>query len=195
MSLIVETPQLLTLNLLYYPRWQALIDGVPALVKPQSETGFLQVQMPAGEHHLALRYQNTPAEWAGRAISILTLSILILWGVCAWWRGKKRAASGADHDTQPQADVLPIWLLAGLALFLALKIIILDPHTTAFRCQSTEDKVCGAQTTVDVVFPDGGDLRGYAISNYEARPGDIILIEAIKRLKFLFFCTNYFIHL
>ncbi len=177
LSLSVETPQLLTLNLLYYPRWQALIDDVPAPVQPQPETGFLQVQMPAGQHHLALRYQNTPAEWTGRAISILTLLILAVWGVRIWRRGKQRAASGEGRNANVRDDAPPLWLLGGLALFLLLKIIVLDPHTTAFRCLSTEDRVCGAEASVNVVFPGGGSLRGYKVSSYEARPGDVVRID------------------
>ncbi len=180
LTLSLDAPQLLTLNLIDYPRWQALLDGQPHHLQPQQDTGLVQVQMPAGEHHLALRYATTDAERIAWLISLLVVAGLLAAGV--WWqlRGRQRKLSPEGGRKQPglRESAPPLWLLAGLAVFLLLKLLVLDPHTTAFRCQSTSEKVCGAQVTTDVVYPDGGAiLRGFAISTDHARPGDVIHVR------------------
>ena len=174
MDLTTDSPQTLTLHLLYYPRWQALLNGHPIAVRPQPESGFVQVQIPRGSHHLSLSYRSTLAERLGWGISLLTVAGLF-WALLWEWRrrGKRKKA-----PSKPHASVAPpLWLLLGLTAFFLLKALVLDAHTTAFRCQSSSEHVCGAQTTVNVSFPGGGHLRGYTVSSYKMRPGDTVRIN------------------
>ena len=55
-ELTAAQPVTATLHLLYYPRWQARLDGQPVPLAAQADTGYVQVAVPAGEHTLALRY-------------------------------------------------------------------------------------------------------------------------------------------
>jgi hypothetical protein len=70
-----------------------------------------------------------------------------------------------------------VWLLLGLAAFVGLKLLIIDPATTLFRCQSTDQRVCGADATVDVAFAGAPSLRGYAVPSYEAEPGGALRLD------------------
>ncbi len=178
LDLTADSPQTLTLHLLYYPRWEALLDGHPVAVRHQRGSGFVQVQTPAGNHHLSLRYQSTLAERVGWGMSLATAVGMLLAGL---WKHRRREPSGEQSSLDrlnPGLDAAPSsWLLLGLVLFLLLKALILDPSTTAFRCHSSAERVCGAQATVDVVFPGGGNLRGYTVSSYEVHPGDVIRVN------------------
>jgi hypothetical protein len=68
----------------YFPGWQATVDGAPVEITPWGEQGLMQVQVPAGEHTLVLRFEDTPVRTAGKAISLLALVIVV--GVWLWGR-------------------------------------------------------------------------------------------------------------
>jgi 6-pyruvoyl-tetrahydropterin synthase related domain len=180
-----EQATVLTLHLLYYPRWQAWIDGQPAVLRPQPQSGYAQLDAPAGQHHISLRYGSTTAQQAALAISGLTLVSLLVGA--AWpflgprpkqarepvWRDAGKNTDAAGEAEQPPA----VWLLAGLTALLALKIFFVDGSTTWLRCQSTAQHVCGAQTTVAVPFAGGPTLRGYNVLSGDVRPGGTIWLQ------------------
>ena len=45
-----------------------------------------------------------------------------------------------------------MWLILTLAGLALVKIVVIDPRTTLFRCVSTEHRVCGAETTARASF-------------------------------------------
>ena len=65
LELVAAQPATLTLYLLYYPRWQATVDGQPVALNAQRATGYAQVAVPAGTHRVSLRYSSTAVERAG----------------------------------------------------------------------------------------------------------------------------------
>ena len=68
----------------YFPGWQATVDGASVEVTPWDEQGLMQVQVPAGEHTVALRFGDTPVRTAGKAVSLLALAVVV--GVWFWGR-------------------------------------------------------------------------------------------------------------
>ncbi|MGC8781438.1 MAG: hypothetical protein ACP5UQ_11285, partial [Anaerolineae bacterium] len=175
LQIVATEPTTLTLHLLYYPRWQATVDGRPAPLAPQAETGYVQLAVPAGTHDVALRYASTAAETVGLAISAATLAGLLALAGRTIWRRQRKARSAAPAE-QPAAagdaePAPPLWLLAGLTALLAFKFAYVDGHTTWLRCVSTAERVCGAQATVDVAFADAPRLRGYTVSSPTVRRG------------------------
>jgi len=73
----VTTPQAtVAFATLYFPGWQAEVDGQPAVVRPVEGLGYVSVDVPRGEHEITLRLGRTPL----RAISEL---ISALAGICA----------------------------------------------------------------------------------------------------------------
>jgi hypothetical protein len=181
-------PTTLTLNLLYYPRWRAAVDGQPTPVTVQVESGYAQVAVPAGTHSVTLRYARTTAEWAGLFISgsvLLLLIVLLIRSVGNVVRqsSSRTALPLARIDNNPRLAVsstTTFWLLPVLVTAaLAFKIFYVDPHTTWFRCVSAETHVCGADTSVDIPFVGGPRLRGYSVPSYTIAAGERMRLSLI----------------
>ncbi|MBI3960072.1 MAG: hypothetical protein HY328_14765 [Chloroflexi bacterium] len=166
----------ITLYLLYYPRWKAFLDDAPVAIRPQAETGYIQFDLPAGSHHLAVRYNRSPMQWAGAIVSGLVALFLLIFGVRGW-RRRVPYPSGVRSLSAGQEAAPPIWLLVVLLLLLGLKWLVIDPSTTLFRCRSTAERVCGAGATVDVAFVGAPSLVGYTLGDNQARPGGTVRVD------------------
>jgi hypothetical protein len=71
----------LAFHTLYYPGWQAKVDGerVPLSALPGS--GLALLSLPRGEHRVMLRFGRTPVRWIADSIScVAVLLILALFG-------------------------------------------------------------------------------------------------------------------
>ncbi|HRJ40497.1 MAG TPA: hypothetical protein PL105_01385, partial [Caldilineaceae bacterium] len=179
-------PETITLYLLYYPHWKAFLDGQPVTIRPQAGTGYAQLDIGAGRHNLNLRYSRNRWQWWGLALSgVIALSLAVI-GI------RDRGKTSSPRPKEAEGEALPsVWLLVGLALFLGLKWVVLDPSTTLFRCQSTAQVVCGADVTVDVAFAGGPSLVGYRVPTYQAQPGGSLRLslfwrgeaDSLQRLK------------
>ncbi len=179
-------PTTLTLYLLFYPRWLAWVDGQPAPLAPQPGTGYVQVRMPGGEHHLGLRYGTTAVESAALALAGLTvMALIIAWGGRSLRPDRSRRPVRPSHlgdaETRKRGDggepAPHIGLLAILTGVLVFKFAYVDGATTWLRCVSTAERVCGAETTTDVLFPAAPSLAGYTISGSQARPGAQLRVD------------------
>ena len=175
-------PATLTLYLLYYPRWGATVDGRSVPLTPQAGTGYAQLAVPTGTHHVSLRYERTSAELAGLAVSAAALlGLLALVGRAAWrWRKAMPAAlpgGGAQEATITAEPAPPVWLLLALTALLVIKFAYVDGNTTWLRCVSTAERVCGAQATVDVAFAGAPRLRGYAVSSSNVARGVEVRVD------------------
>jgi hypothetical protein len=74
-----------TLNQFYFPLWQITSDkkGSPFMATPSSE-GYVQFDVPPGEHTITAKLVEGPAETAGRILSFLAISLTAL--SCIWNR-------------------------------------------------------------------------------------------------------------
>ncbi|HEX9118489.1 MAG TPA: 6-pyruvoyl-tetrahydropterin synthase-related protein, partial [Anaerolineae bacterium] len=181
LDLNARQPVTATLYLLYYPRWQAWIDGRPVSLTAQPSTGLAQLALPAGNHRVTLRYGTTTAETAGLAISGLVLLALLL--ALVWSRLRRQAmpapdlpGAGSDWQIEPAPTV---WLLVVLAALVIAKATYVDRETTWLRCVSTATFVCGAQTTANASFQGGPRLRGYTLSTPSARAGGQVVLSLV----------------
>jgi hypothetical protein len=171
-------PTTATLYMHYYPRWQAKLNGKPWPLSYQPGRGLVQIQIPAGDHHLLLWYGSTIAEQAGLLVSGVTALALMVSGLWAVWRRDLMSSATGFGGAKPdmlrrvEESAPPLWLLALLTALLVFKFAFIDQHTTWFRCTSTLERVCGAQATVNVPLAGGPVLRGYTVSSYNLRPGD-----------------------
>lgn len=170
LQLRASAPATATLHLLYYPRWQATLDGVPTTLQPQPETGYVQTAIPAGSHSLALRYGRSAVESVAIAVSLLTA--IALAGLAGRDLLRRRGRPEVPAPAAAPPESAPSWwLLAGFTLLLAFKWFYVDTATTWLRCASTPERVCGADSTVDVAFAGGPRLRGYAVPSSTVKPG------------------------
>jgi hypothetical protein len=64
----------------YFPGWRVYLDGQrlpdPAL-RPETVYGLLTVDVPPGEHHVLLRWGDTPVRLTGKALTLLCLALAI----------------------------------------------------------------------------------------------------------------------
>jgi hypothetical protein len=78
----------------YFPGWRVYVDGerLPAsALRPQGAYGLLVVDVPPGEHHLLLRWGDTPLRLAGKLLTLAcTLAALAL----LVWRPRSRPGHG-----------------------------------------------------------------------------------------------------
>jgi hypothetical protein len=177
LDVAASVPTTLTLHLLYYPRWQAAVDGRPTTVGYEDGTGYVQVGVGEGTHRVALRYGRSAAESLGMVLAALTALALVVAGVIAVWR-RRTAPDTAPRGNATALDPPPsLWLMAGLTAVLILKFAYIDPATTWLRCASTADHVCSAQGTTSVRFPDAPALRGYTVPSSQVQPGDELRVD------------------
>lgn len=60
----------------YFPGWQAQIDGRRVPVAPAGPHGFISVEIPAGQHDLAIWFGMTPLR---RAATLVTVGSALVW--------------------------------------------------------------------------------------------------------------------
>ena len=91
--------QRLVFNQFYYPGWRAfLLDGrhgarveeLPVIPEETGTLGRMTVPVPGGEGYVLLEYGDTPPRTIGRAITLVTLGVLLLAG--AWSLGRRLRA-------------------------------------------------------------------------------------------------------
>lgn len=175
-------PTTLTLNVLYYPQWQAFLDGQQVPLNPQPITGYVQTQAPSGDHDLALRYSRSTAERIGLVMSGLTAVALLAVGARDILRRRSGQSSptavdssraGVVSPSRAEVEIAPSWwLLLLFTVLIGSKWLYVDPSTTWLRCVSTPERVCGAESAVDVQFTGGPSLRGYTVPSQTVRPGE-----------------------
>ncbi len=161
-------------HVLYFPGWVGYVDGVAQLLEPEKFTGYVLMRVPAGTHTLALRYEGTPAQGVGNAISVATAIGLV--ALASVWRNARGTAIATVF---PQ----PRWELAALLVIAAIaKFTWVDPQTNWFRNHSTCAAIDGARTHADVWFGERIRLCGFTLDRAELRAGDHVTLTLYWQL-------------
>lgn len=79
-----DAPALLALSEMWYPGWQATVDGAPAPLLRAYNT-LMAVPVPAGAHTVELRF-DPPSVKIGLAVSGLALALVVAGLAWAFWR-------------------------------------------------------------------------------------------------------------
>jgi len=74
----------LRFHLLYFPGWQAYVDGARVDTYPSTPLGLVTLGVPSGEHRIILRFEDTPIRRASILISSLTLCALLVLCIYRW---------------------------------------------------------------------------------------------------------------
>lgn len=93
--LVVASPEAtVILPTLYWPGWQAAIDGQPALLEPAPGSGLMMIKVPAGQHTLSLRLSRTPVRLVAEILA-LGAGLFVVWLIRPprGWRPGLRLAS------------------------------------------------------------------------------------------------------
>ena len=110
-EITTDEPTTMTLDMFYFPSWQATIDGKPAETRAISELGLLGIDVPAGTHNVEVFQEATELERVGLAVS--ALGLLVLGGLWIWKSG------GARKDWVTIGTIVVV-VVALLPLFLAV---------------------------------------------------------------------------
>ncbi|HJT17126.1 MAG TPA: hypothetical protein VJ853_07055 [Thermoanaerobaculia bacterium] len=92
-DLEVDGPSTLIVTITMHKYWHAFIDGEETELRP-ANIAFQSLPIPAGRHHVALRYRNGKILWSG-AISAIALLALLQQGIASA-RARGRAAPAAS---------------------------------------------------------------------------------------------------
>jgi hypothetical protein len=60
-----------------YPAWRVRLNGRPVTARPRRDDGLMTIPIAAGSSEIDVQYAATGDVWAGRAISLLALLILL----------------------------------------------------------------------------------------------------------------------
>jgi hypothetical protein len=177
----------------YFPGWTAHIDGQPAEITIEPESGLIVVPVPAGSHEVRLRFGDTPLRTAANIITASTLAALALAGLRSVTRrihyqlptvisGQPPAPSPQPPTPSPQ-PLAPRWpsrpalLVAGSLIGLLLvKGLVVDPHTGWFRRESPPNQVSGVQHPLRVNLDDRFWLLGYDLDRDRVAQGDTLRV-------------------
>ncbi len=100
LSAALKRPSFVVLSEVYYPGWEAWIDGRPA---PLLKADYIlrAVPVPAGQHEIILRFRSGTLVW-GLMISLLSLLavVLILFPI----RNEKKASGGSTDSVEASSD-------------------------------------------------------------------------------------------
>ncbi len=81
----LSRPTSVRFHLFYWPFWKARTDSAQ-IVLEADPNGFLQAVLPAGQSEIHLELQPSPAEQAGRAVSIIGAGVLTILLAAAAYR-------------------------------------------------------------------------------------------------------------
>ncbi len=164
----LDSPQPFTLRLnqFDYPGWQADIDGQPAPIRPETATGLILIDVPAGAHTLTVHFGETPTRLIALAITGLTLLAI---GLLAAFRLTRHPAGGETSPESPNAAT-PRWHWLGLAAIALLALLVPPRLTPIFTVTSPPGQVVPAAHPAAIRFANGIELAGYDFSSRIMEP-------------------------
>ncbi len=155
--------------LLYWPGWEARVDGKPVEVWPVEGSGYLALEVLPGEHTILLRLGHTPVRAVTEAASL-----------CAWM-----ILAIALLRTWPKIR----WSFAVCLLSFVILLLLTLSQKPGFSEKTWSLMDSEADLTMDFIHmpylhhnPEGVDfggvarLEGYALSAEELAPGDTLAI-------------------
>ncbi len=156
-----------TFNWYFFPGWLGRLDGQPHDLRPVGEHGRIGTDVPAGRHHLTIRFGDTPLRRWATAASIASLAVLL---TTTLFLRPYAHTSTPSHSHTPSLSLLPAALVA-LALF-GLKTLYLDHHDSLFRRSRFDGQsVEGVQVPRRANFDDQLALMGYDLRCQPTVPG------------------------
>ena len=177
-----------TFNSLYFPGWQAYVDGQKTSITPTRGQGLISVLVPAGEHVVRLRFEDLPVHTLSKLITGLSAIVLVLLGLgpvltpslarlanslfetsCIFARQKGRP----DRVKGQQVAVLTLTAIT----LLGLKVAYVDRNDTWFKKDFDGSQVSGAHTPLQVNFGDQITLLGYDPPSADLYPGDALSLN------------------
>ena len=163
----------LRLFLFDFPGWTVRLDGEIAETELGRPEGFIVVPVPAGQHTVEVRFQDTPARTLGWLISALALLATLIVG---FWIYDLRFTIGDSQFTIHNSQfTIPSRFTLIAALSLTAVTLLLQPLNLLHH-NSADFRAEPAQQQVWADFGEQIALIGYDTSAKSAHPGDTLTL-------------------
>jgi hypothetical protein len=154
---------------LYWPGWQATIDGVPADLEAQPGSGLMRLDVPSGTHQVDLILGKTPvrrvSEWVSLAAAVLATILLV-----------------AGNRTRLRAGCSSPWIVNGVVLLGILIIAIVGRLRPTYDFPDSDLTWDFAQMgylhhdPAGVAFDNGAKLFSYGYSHDSLAAGETLTV-------------------
>jgi len=200
-KLLVTTSERFVLRFFtfYFPGWRAYIDGENVPVEIAEPEGFITVRVPAGQHEVLVRFEDTPPRQIGWIITALGLVGLVV-------------AFAVDHNTSRLGATAPdqqprlvesslngmraLAFLGTVLLFAVVKTGLIDPHDGWLRYTSPPGEAFAAEHKVHVDFNNEIELLGYTLpKTHVDSGGEIPLVLFWRAMRPISENYQSFVHL
>lgn len=75
-----DKQETVTINKIYFPGWQATVDGGSVPISYYNEMGVMQLLIPSGAHSVVLSFSETPLHLLADVVSVVSFVLLCLMG-------------------------------------------------------------------------------------------------------------------
>jgi hypothetical protein len=148
----------------YWPGWSATVDGHRVPIEPAQGSGLISLEVPPGDHVVALRLRRTPVRrFADILSAVATIAIVISIGATCRMVRWRRVVAALGSAAVPAAMVL--LLPAGVRTDTSALTMDFD------RMPYLHHNPSG------VAFGDGLRLESYALGDDELLPGDRLPVD------------------
>jgi len=138
-----ESDSTLAFPTLYFPGWQASIDGLPVETRATADLGTIEIDVPAGEHAVALSLGRTPLRAGAEIVSLV--AVLGLLGMLAFNAVRRRPALSVAEGSLTEPHVLRITYYVSSGRYeialLALAGILAALATSANTVEARDDNL------------------------------------------------------
>jgi hypothetical protein len=185
---VTSEPFTVQFNTIYFPGWEALVDGQPVPVTPSYPQGLITFDVPAGEHRVVVRFGDTPVRTVANLVSLAALVTVVGATVFLSFRGREGESFRPQEVTESRLCFTDSgFLILVVLILLLIKAVIIDPHTTWFRKSSPPGRVLGVQHSSQTNLEDEVLFLGYDIGSESVVPGGTLHVtlywEAQRRLQ------------
>jgi hypothetical protein len=146
-QMVLTSPEGYTLRFhtFYFPGWKVYVDGQEAPVYPSGDLALLTVDIPAGEHQVLVRFEDTAPRLVGNLVSLLTALGLIGFAIFRWrWKAA-----------------------VTIAILVVLLVGLVGWHVRPFQFGTEPQQL-------EVNLEDQVKLLGYDLDQETYRPGDTL---------------------
>ncbi len=156
--------------LLYWPGWEARVDGQFVEVHPADGLGWVAFDLPKGEHTVELKLGDTDTRRTATIISIIALLITAALAQ-PWQLLRKLSAFSASLRL---GNLILSAVTAVILIALAIIGRIVNARATPIGAATMDFDQQGYLYSSAVTFGNGGVLQGYNYSAEILKPGDLL---------------------
>jgi len=171
----------LTLFTFDFPGWTAYVDGERTPITASAPNGFIRLHVPAGNHTVLVRLENSPARWLGWGIS--AVAALILLGLMA--RHRRSLLSDEPRPSVLEDRTLSLrgaaWF--GVVVVIGLVSRLIADRNSPWEMDTPDPAAPQAQYEQLERLEGNMALLAYDLPQVTAHPGESLLLTLYWRAR------------